>query len=164
MDSIQNKLSGSKVVNNIFKSEGVVGINLKEIMNHPDSKYDLSLEDGDILFVPRKLETVRVIGEVLFPTYVRYDRKMRFKDYVSNAGGFSDRAQKRSAFVVYANGTAKSTSSFLGIKFYPKIEPGARIIVPEKPTEIRSKLTPVETVSILSSIMTVATLVYSVTK
>lgn len=164
MDSIQNKLSGSKVVNDIFKTEGVVGINLKEIMNHPGSKYDLHLEEGDILFVPRKLETVRVIGEVLFPTYVRYDHKMHFKDYISNAGGFSDRAQKSSAFVLYANGTAKSTHKFLGIKFYPKLQPGARIVVPEKPTEIKTKMTPVETVSILSSIMTVATLVYSVTK
>lgn len=164
IDSIQNKLSGTKVVNEIFKSEGVVGINLKEIINHPGSKYDLSLEEGDVLFVPRKLETVRVIGEVLFPTYVRYDRNMHFRDYVSNAGGFSDRAQKRSAFVLYANGTAKSTTSILGIKFYPKIQPGARIIIPEKPTELKNKLTPMETISIMTSIMTVATLVYSVLK
>jgi len=164
MDSLQNKKSGTKVVNEIFKSEGVVGINLKKIMERPGSKYDLNLEEGDILFIPRKLETVRVIGEVLFPTYVRYDESMNFKDYVSNAGGFSDRAMRSSAFVLYANGTAKSTTSFLGFKFYPKIQPGARIIIPEKPTELRSKLTPMETVSILTSIMTVATLVYSVTK
>ena len=89
---------------------------------------------------------------------------MSFRDYVSNAGGFSENAQKSSAFVLYANGTAKSTNSFLGIKFYPRIKPGARIVIPEKPTELRNKLSPVETVSILSSIMTVATLVYSIIK
>ena len=42
-DSIQSKLSGTKVVNEIFKSEGVVGINLQEIINHPGNKYDLNL-------------------------------------------------------------------------------------------------------------------------
>ncbi|MEI7501831.1 MAG: SLBB domain-containing protein, partial [Paludibacter sp.] len=163
-DSIQSKLSGTKVVNEIFKSEGVVGINLQEIINHPGNKYDLNLEEGDVLFIPRELQTIRVIGEVLFPTYVRFDKSMSFRDYVSNAGGFSENAQKSSAFVLYANGTAKSTNSFLGIKFYPRIKPGARIVIPEKPTELRNKLSPVETVSILSSIMTVATLVYSIIK
>ena len=87
---------------------------------------------------------------------------MSFRDYVSNAGGFSDRAQKSNAFVLYANGTAKSTKNFLGIKFYPKVKPGARIVIPEKPTDIKNKLSPVETVSILRSIMTVSTLVYSI--
>jgi len=164
VDSIQSKFSGTKVVNDIFKSEGVVGINLKEIMDNPGSKYDLNLEENDVLFIPRELQTIRVIGEVLFPTYVRYDKNMSFRDYVSNAGGFSDRAQKRSAFVLYANGTAKSTKNFLGLKFYPKIKPGARIVIPEKPTDIKNKLSPVETVSILSSIMTVSTLIYSIIK
>ncbi|MEI8085649.1 MAG: SLBB domain-containing protein [Paludibacter sp.] len=164
VDSIQNKMSGTKVVNEIFKSDGVVGINLKEIMDSPGSKYDLNLEENDVLFIPRQLQTIRVIGEVLFPTYVRYDKSMSFRDYVSNAGGFSDRAQKSSAFVLYANGTAKSTYNFLGIKFYPKVKPGARIVIPEKPIDIKSKLSPVETVSILSSIMTVSTLVYSIIK
>jgi len=162
VDSIQSKMSGTKVVGEIFKSEGVVGINLKEIMDNPGSKYDLNLEADDVLFIPRQLQTIRVIGEVLFPTFVRYDKNMSFRDYVSNAGGFSDRAQKSSSFVLYANGTAKSTSNFLGIKIYPKIRPGARIIVPEEPADIKNRLSPVETVSILSSIMTVATLVYSI--
>jgi len=164
VDSIQSKLSGTKVVNEIFKSEGVVGINLKEIMENPGSKYDLNLEENDVLFIPRQLQTIRVIGEVLFPTFVRYDKNMSFKDYVSNAGGFSDRAQKNSSFVLYANGTAKSTSSFLWFKFYPSIKPGARIVIPEKPADLKNKLSPVETVSILSSIMTVATLIYSIVK
>ena len=164
MDSIQENLSGTKVVSEIFKSEGVVGINLKEIMENPGGKYDLNLEEGDVLYIPRELQTIRVIGEVLFPTFVRYDRMLRFRDYVSNAGGFSERAQRNSSFVLYANGTAKSTKNFIGFKFYPKIKPGARIIIPEKPIDLKSKLSPVETVSILSSIMTVATLVYSIIK
>lgn len=162
VDSIQNKLTGTKVVNEIFKSEGIVGINLKEIISHPGSKYDLNLEEGDVLFIPRELQTIRVIGEVLFPTYVRFDKNLKFRDYVSNAGGFSDRAQRNSSFVLYANGAAKGTKSFLGINFYPRVKPGARIVIPEKPTDLKNKLTPVETVSILSSIMTVATLIYSV--
>jgi len=162
MDSVQKKLSGSDVVDKIFNPEGVVGINLKEIVKSPGGKYDLKLEEGDIVYIPRELQTVRVLGQVLFPTIVRYDHSMSLKSYISNSGGFSSNANKRKVFVLYANGTAKSTTSFLGFKCYPKIEPGARIIVPEKPVEIKSRLTPGETVGILTSITSVAALVYSI--
>ena len=162
LDSVQKKLSGSDVVDKIFNPEGVVGINLKEIVKSPGSKYDLKLEEGDIIYIPRELQTVRVLGQVLFPTIVRYDHSMSLKSYISNSGGFSSNANKRKVFVLYANGTAKSTTSFLGFKCYPKIEPGARIIVPEKPIDIKNKLSTAETVGILTSITSVAALVYSI--
>jgi len=162
LDSVQKKLSGSDVVDKIFNPEGVVGINLKEIIKSPGGKYDLKLEEGDIVYIPRELQTVRVLGQVLFPTIVRYDHSMSLKSYISNSGGFSSNANKRKVFVLYANGTAKSTTSFLGFKCYPKIEPGARIIVPEKPIDIKNKLSTAETVGILTSITSVAALVYSI--
>jgi len=162
MDSIQKKLSGSSVVDKIFKTEGVVGLNLKEIMQNPGGKYDLKLEEGDIIYVPRELQTVRVLGQVLFPTIVRYDDTMSLKDYISNSGGFSINANRSKVFVLYANGAAKSTNSFFGFKFYPRIEPGARIVVPENPIEIKNKLTTAETVAILTSITSVVALVYSI--
>lgn len=162
IESFKDEMSGVKSVDQILDPEGIVGIDLKEIMEHPGLSQDLYLEEGDVLYVPRELQTVRVVGEVLFPTYVGYEKGMSLKDYVSNAGGFSDRAQKGRTFVLYANGTAKSTSSFLGIRTYPQIRPGSHIVVPEKPIELKNKLSTAETVSILGSLVTVATLVFSV--
>ena len=164
LDSIQRKLSGSDVFEKIFNPEGVVGLNLKEIMKKPGGKYDLKLEEGDVIYVPRELQTVRVLGEVLFPTIVRYDNAMCLKDYISNSGGFSLNANKNKVFVLYPNGAAKSTKSFLGFRFYPKIEPGTRIVVAEKPIEIKNKLTPGETVAILTSVTSVVALIYSILK
>ncbi|MEA4839380.1 MAG: SLBB domain-containing protein [Bacteroidales bacterium] len=162
IDDVKEKLSGTKSVDQILDSEGIVGINLKEIMKHPGSSQDLYLEESDVIYVPRELQTVRVLGEVLFPTYVGYEKGLSLRDYVSSAGGFSNRAQRSRTFVLYANGTAKSTSSFLGIKHYPPIRPGSHIVVPEKPTELKNKMSTAETVSILGSLVTVATLVISV--
>lgn len=159
---VQDKLSGSGVVDSIFNEEGIVGINLKDIVANPGGKNDLYLEEGDVLYVPRELQTVRVMGEVLFPTYVRYDKYQSFGDYISNAGGYSERANRKSAFVLYANGTAKSTQRFLGFYSYPPVFPGARIVIPEKPTEIKSKMTTGETISMFTSIATVAALIYSI--
>jgi len=164
MDSIQKKLSGSDVVEKIFNPEGVVGLNLKGIMRNQGGKYDLKLEEGDIIYVPRELQTVRVLGEVLFPTIVRHDKNMTLRDYISNSGGFSLNANKYKVFVLYPNGAAKSTKSFLGFRCYPKIEPGTRIVVPEKPIEIKNKLTPGETVAILTSVTSVVALVFAILK
>jgi protein involved in polysaccharide export with SLBB domain len=164
MDSIQQKLSGVDVIKAISVREGVVGIDLKKIMTQPGSKYDLILEEGDVIFIPRELQTVRVLGKVLFPTYVSYDPDMNFKGYISSAGGFSQSANKYKIFVLYPNGTARSTKSFLGIKFYPRVLPGSRIVVPEKPVEIKTRMSTAETVGILTSVTSMAALIYSVLK
>jgi len=158
----QNKLSGSGVIDSIFNKEGIVGINLKEIMSKPGSKWDLYLEEGDVIYVPRELQTIRVFGEVLFPTYVRYDKTKTFEDYISSSGGYSERANRKSAFVLYANGTAKSTSSFLGFRHYPMIKPGASIVIPQKPVEIKNKMSTGEFISVFSSIATVAALIFTI--
>lgn len=163
-DSIPGKMSKSGKLDKVFKSEGIVGINLMEIMKHPGGKDDFYLEEGDDIFVPRELQTVKVMGEVLFPTYVGYEKGKSLRSYISGAGGFTEQAQAKKTFVLYANGTAKSTTSFLGIRHYPKLQPGARIIVPEKPTEIKTPLTAGEMVGILSSLTSAMVLIYSVVK
>jgi protein involved in polysaccharide export with SLBB domain len=164
LNEMKDELSGTKSVEQLLKTEGIVGINLKEIMAHAGSTQDLFLEEGDILYVPRELQTVRVLGEVLFPTYVSYSKGLNLGYYISNAGGFSDRAQKNKTFVLYANGSARSTTSFLFFRYYPPIKPGSNIVVPEKPTELKEKISTAELVSIMSSIATVAVLVISVFK
>lgn len=164
LNDMKEELSGSKSVEQLLKTEGIVGINLKEIMAQPGSNQDLYLEEGDILYVPRELQTVRVLGEVLFPTYVSYGKGQSLRYYISNAGGFSERAQKDKTFVLYANGSAKSTSNFLGFRTYPPIKPGSHIVVPEKPTILKDKISTAELASIMSSIATVAVLVISVFK
>jgi protein involved in polysaccharide export with SLBB domain len=62
-----------------------VGINLPKILKNPGGKEDVFLEEGDILNIPKQLQTVRVSGEVLSPVTVIYSGKKGFKQYVSNA-------------------------------------------------------------------------------
>lgn len=160
----KDSLQKSAQVEKIYSNEGVVGINLAEIMKHPGSKSDFFLEEDDNIYIPRELQTVRVMGEVLFPTYVGYQKGMSLGKYINNAGGFSLQAEKKKVFVLYANGTAKSTSRFMWIRSYPKIQPGARIIVPEKPAEIKNKMSPAENIAVLTSITSVVALIYSMLK
>ncbi len=136
-----------------------VGIDLPKILASPGSEYDLLLNDGDTLRIPKQLQTVRVNGEVLYPTLVRYNDRFNFKDYIIGAGGFSERAAKKRSYVVNANGSVKGTKSFLFIRNYPRVKPGSEIYIPIK--RERERLRTVEVVTIIVSLVTLAAISYN---
>lgn len=109
-----------------------VGIKLDKILVSPGTQADLTLEEGDILRIPKQLQTVKVNGEVLYPVTTVYNQSRRFKYYISQGGGFSDRSLKRRSYVIYANGSVKSTSKLFFFNNYPHVEPGAELFVPKK--------------------------------
>lgn len=135
----------------------MVDIRLERIMKHPGSAYDLQLDSGDVLSVPRLLETVSVSGEVLRTGLVRYQKGKSLKYYISNAGGFSPKSLPGKTYVVYPNGSVDVTTHILGFRSYPKVKPGAQVIVPLKPE--KKGMTTAETIGITSSIVTMATLI-----
>lgn len=126
-------VSDSTKVKIEFKEQELVGINLEQILKDPGSSQDLILMEGDIIRVPKELQTVRMRGQVLFPTTARFESGRGFKGYIGKSGGFTESARRGKSYVVYANGDVKRTRSLLFYKFYPSIEPGAEIIVPQKP-------------------------------
>ena len=132
-ETIESLISKDDTLNrDIIKTQEMIGINLLQIIQNPGSEYDLIIQEGDILSIPKQLQTVRMRGEVLFPTTARYSENGGFRTYISRAGGFTDKSRKKRSYVVYANGDVKRTTNFLFFKFYPAIEPGSEIIVPAK--------------------------------
>jgi len=105
----------------------LVGIELNKILEKPYEKGDLLVLDGDIINVPKELETVKVVGEVLNPNNVVYIKGKSLKYYVNQAGGFTDNALKKRVFVQYANGAVRGKDGG-----YPEVKPGAEIIVPKR--------------------------------
>ena len=103
-----------------------VGIQLDEALKNPGSDKDILLREGDAIFVPEYLGTVKVSGDVFFPNTVSYMSGKNYKYYVNQAGGFGDRAKKSKAFIVYQNGTVGVVAQGA------KPEPGCEIIVPSK--------------------------------
>lgn len=142
--------------NDILEQESI-GIELDKALNRPGSVDDLILRDGDLISVPQKLETVRIQGEVLYPNAVRFTESMTLKGYVSSAGGFSSKAKVGKSYVVYANGSAKRTKSFLFFRMFPKLEPGADIIIPKK--ALKRKVSAQEVIGITSSLATIALII-----
>ncbi|MDR3245674.1 MAG: SLBB domain-containing protein [Prevotellaceae bacterium] len=143
------------------KDQSIVPINLEMILKNPGSELDLFVEDGDIIRIPKELQTVQVSGEVLYPALVRFDATRSFRGYINRSGGFSSNAQKRKSFVIYANGEIKATKNFLFFHNYPDVTPGAKIYVPIKP-ERKGGLTTGEAIALSSSFVTMAALIISI--
>ena len=140
-----------------IKEMEAVAIDLERILNNPGSEFDLILEEGDIISIPRQLQTVRMRGDVVYPTTVRYDNFGGLKYYIDRAGGFDNRANRKRTYVVYANGEVARTKSFLGIRAYPRIEPGAEIFVPTKGP--RMPMRPGEIVGLTTGLATLVLIV-----
>ncbi len=136
-----------------------VAIDLAAIMRNPYSDVDLILEEGDILSIPKQLQTVRMRGDVVYPATVRYQSDRGASYYINRAGGFDIRANRKRTYVVYANGEVARTKNFLGIRAYPQVRPGAEIIVPTKGPRVPVR--PGELVGIATGL---ATLVLVVTQ
>ena len=115
----------------LAKSESI-GINLEKILKDSGSRSDLLLEDGDIIVVPKRLETIRLRGELLYPTTVRHLPARGLKFYINSAGGFDTKAKRSGTYVVYANGDVARTKKLLFFNLFPKAEPGCEVIVPKK--------------------------------
>ena len=139
------------------RKEQLLGINLDLVLKNPGSKYDLLLEEGDILKIPKKLQTVQVFGEIYFPKKVRFDRNISFRDYIRGAGGFTSQALKRRSYIVYANGEVKNTRKVLFFNSYPKVKPGAEIYVPTK--RERKGLSGGEAIGMASGLASVALII-----
>ena len=150
----------STLISMRMKEQDFVGIDLEYILNNPGSEEDLILMEGDIIQIPKELQTVRMVGEVLLPTTTRFRKNNSLKNYISKAGGFTEDARRSKTYVVYANGDAKKTNNFLGLKFYPVLEPGAEIVVPKKP--VKNRMGPASWIGIASSLATVAILVQTI--
>lgn len=139
------------------RREQLLGINLDQILKHPGSKYDLLLEEGDVLKVPKKLQTVQVFGEIYFPKKVRFDKGISFRDYIRGAGGFTTQALKRRSYIVYANGEVKNTRKVFFFNSYPRVKPGAEIYVPTK--KDRRGLSGQEAIGLASGLASVALII-----
>lgn len=122
-----------------------VAIDLDAAMANPGGEADVILREGDVLDIPVESNVIRIQGAVKFPTAVNFDPKMRAKDYINAAGGYSERARRSKAYVVSMGGRAKKLRS------WTKVDPGSEIFVPEKERRQRSEFNPSTITAIASA-------------
>lgn len=127
-----------------------VGIEMDKALANPGGDEDIVLREGDRIVVPQYTGTVKINGEVMYPNTVGFVKGKKASYYIDQAGGFSNKAKRRQAYIIYMNGTVAKVSH------NAKPMPGCEIVVPAKAT---TKLSIAETMTIGTSVASIATMI-----
>ena len=116
-------------------SQEPVSIDLFKAMKNKNSKYDIVLQEGDVIFVPEINPFVSVKGTVQSPLKLTFDKEHTgLIYYVDKAGGYGIRPWRSRIYVQYANGKSRRTKNIFFMHLYPKVEEGSTVNVPQKPS------------------------------
>ena len=84
----------------------IVPTDLEKLKNSP---FNILLEDGDKIYIPKKPQSVLIFGEVYNPSAFVYREGMTVEEVISLAGGLTKDADKKNIFVIKADGTTVSS-------------------------------------------------------
>ena len=128
---------GNLIANDTLKPmylDEPVSIDLYRALKFKNSKYDIVLQEKDVIFVPEINPFVSVEGRVQSPLKISFDKEhTNVGYYIDRAGGYGIRPWKRRVFVTYANGKSRRTRNIFFFHLYPRVEEGTVINVPSRP-------------------------------
>lgn len=116
------------------------------------------LQPGDSIFIPRNEPFVEVKGAVFTPQILSYDGA-GFLQYISAAGGVTDRGNLKRAYIQYSNGINRKTRHFLFFRNYPTVKPGSKIIIPERPADAKKGLSIIEITALTGGLSALVSLI-----
>lgn len=102
---------------------------------------DIPVRAGDVLVIPKKANVVMVNGQVYNPTAITAAPGRSAKWYLSQAGGTTPLAEKKSIFVIRADGSVISAKSsggswWSGDSLNSPLRAGDTVVVPEKTPKV----------------------------
>jgi polysaccharide biosynthesis/export protein len=111
---------------------GRLVIDLDSILNNYVE--DIILEDGDSLIIPKRKQSISVIGEVFVANSHLYEQNLYLQDYISLSGGTTIFADVNNTYLIKSDGSIVSPSQLSGSGFFragkSSLEPGDTIVVP----------------------------------
>ena len=94
-----------------------------------NSANNFLVEEGDSLHIPRRPNSISVVGEVLNSSTIVFQPKLSVNNYLDLAGGLNNAADKNRIFVIYPDGKSKLIKrSFFSSR--DNLLPGSTIVVP----------------------------------
>ncbi|MDR7372367.1 SLBB domain-containing protein [Flavobacterium aquidurense] len=158
-DTLKEKLSKKLKEDLKFAT---IPVNWEKIVKDKNHYSNVTLFPGDEIEVAVYNEGVKVTGNVLLTSEIPYRSGKSFKYYINAVGGVDNKGWKKKAYIIYPNGKADVTKSFLFFRSYPNVEPDSQIVVPEKPET--KKMSTGEWVSIGSVLTSLALLIVTAFK
>ena len=116
---------------NTVPAMGRLVINLPSILRG-DETQDVMLENGDKLFIPKRANTITIVGEVRRQGSHGFQQALDINDYLALSAGLTKRADDASMYIVKANGAVviPNTSLTSFSQADANLQPGDTIVVP----------------------------------
>jgi polysaccharide biosynthesis/export protein len=99
-------------------------------------EFDIVLQAGDKIFMPKRPSSVLVIGDVLNPGAMQFVAGTKVDEYVQQAGGVQQSADEDRMYLVYPNGVAQPVSVSVWNYNPVQVPPGSAIVIPKDPMPI----------------------------
>ncbi|WDE13260.1 SLBB domain-containing protein [Thalassomonas haliotis] len=112
------------------KPIGRLVIDLPKLVSNSD--FDVLLEDGDVLYVPTRQNSINVIGQVQLASSHLYQKELSVEDYLRLSGGAKKQADEDRLYVIRANGSVMipSQSNWFSERDTSTLSPGDTLVIP----------------------------------
>tara|TARA_Y100001970_G_C14252623_1_gene872954 strand:+ start:1058 stop:2860 length:1803 start_codon:yes stop_codon:yes gene_type:complete len=87
------------------------------------------VEEGDSLHIPRRPNSISVVGEVLNTSTITFQPKFNVANYLELAGGLNNAADRNRIFIIYPDGKSRLIKRSL-FSSRENLLPGSTIVVP----------------------------------
>ena len=94
--------------------------------NNSNDELNMSIQDGDHIFVAMKPDITQILGEVSSPGIYKFIPGKRMNDYIAMAGGFSMDAEKKDIWITFPDGKSQQYKRWLS---NPRVMDGSVISV-----------------------------------
>ena len=158
IDSSNGSIKNIESNNSKYFILDTIAISSKAILG----KTEFIVQDLDEIHIPGRSTIVRIEGQVHSPKTVSYDLLNGFNEYLRMAGGVSEEGKSSKAFVIYPNGSTRSTRKLFGKKIRPKVVPGSTIVVPQKSYNDNTNVSPAELAAITGTLASISTMAIAV--
>ena len=109
------------------RNNETINLSFTKIIRNPKSRLNFSVLDGDSIVINTFPNIVKIEGAVSVEGNYQYIKGLSMRDYIKMAGGFTDIASKKSAYMIYPDG---NTYRYKVYGFSPAVLDGSKIVVP----------------------------------
>lgn len=113
--------------NKLRQAQGRYNVDFEKVLGSEGEKGDIILNNGDYIYLPEKLNMVRVSGQVKSPGLTPYKAGENWKYYIQQAGGYANNHNNLRVRILNA-----SSGNWEKAKTNQPLKPGDMIFVPDK--------------------------------
>ncbi|NEV61123.1 polysaccharide biosynthesis/export family protein [Thiorhodococcus minor] len=129
VDESKIRVEEAKLIQDFVKRARQLDVSGRLVVAQGGRVKDVGLQDGDVVTIPARSDSVLVSGEVLVPQAMVYQSGEGVEDYIQRAGGFTDRANTADILLARQSGEVVAADDVA-------LRPGDEVLVlPEVPTK-----------------------------